>query len=70
MSGWNIVCHYRFLRIKDNPALAAATTGKVLHNPTEEGKWAPGSASIWWLHHSLQEQTDNIRNLAAYQGIK
>ncbi|HSM68837.1 MAG TPA: deoxyribodipyrimidine photo-lyase [Xanthomonadales bacterium] len=47
------------LRIQDNPALAAAVrTGRpvialYIHAPDEEGEWAPGPASNWWLHHAL-----------------
>ncbi len=47
------------LRLADNPALAAAVEmGSAvipvyLHAPGEEGDWAPGGASRWWLHHSL-----------------
>jgi deoxyribodipyrimidine photo-lyase len=47
------------LRLADNPALAAAHAagGPVIpvyvHAPAEEGGWAPGGASRWWLHHSL-----------------
>ena len=47
------------LRLRDNPALAAAlaTARPVVPvfvwSPEEEGEWAPGGASRWWLHHSL-----------------
>ncbi len=47
------------LRIRDNPALyhAAATGLPVIPvfvwAPEEEGRWAPGAASKWWLHQSL-----------------
>jgi len=47
------------LRLEDNPALnfAAETYDEVfavyIHSPSEEGEWAPGGASKWWLHHSL-----------------
>ena len=49
----------RDLRIRDNPALqAAASAGRVVPvfvwSPEEEGEWAPGAASRWWLHHSLK----------------
>ncbi|GIK88576.1 MAG: deoxyribodipyrimidine photo-lyase [Betaproteobacteria bacterium] len=47
------------LRLTDNPALAAAVApGRrvvavfVLDRETP-GRWAPGGASLWWLHHSL-----------------
>ena len=47
------------LRIYDLPGLtAAAATGRPLIlcyilDDTSPGKWAPGGASRWWLHHSL-----------------
>jgi deoxyribodipyrimidine photo-lyase len=46
------------LRLADNPALSeAAEQGPVvpvfIWAPEEEGGWAPGAASRWWLHHSL-----------------
>jgi deoxyribodipyrimidine photo-lyase len=54
-----IVWFRRDLRLADNPALAAAVNSGArivavyLHAPGEEGTWAPGAASRWWLHHSL-----------------
>jgi deoxyribodipyrimidine photo-lyase len=49
----------RELRLRDNPALAAAiASGRpviaafVLDEETP-GSWAPGGAARWWLHHSL-----------------
>lgn len=50
----------RDLRLTDNPALsAAAQDGRpvipvYIHAPDEAGAWAPGEASNWWLHHSLE----------------
>ncbi len=47
------------LRLADNPALAAAVSRGLpvvpvfLWCPEEDGAWAPGGASRWWLHHSL-----------------
>jgi deoxyribodipyrimidine photo-lyase len=47
------------LRLTDNPALAAAVERGApiipvyIWAPEEEGSWAPGAASKWWLHHSL-----------------
>ena len=56
------------LRIADNPALQAAlrTGGPVipvfLYAPEEEGAWAPGGASRWWLHGCLKSlQADFAR---------
>ncbi|MEX0731395.1 MAG: deoxyribodipyrimidine photo-lyase [Aquisalimonadaceae bacterium] len=53
-----IVWFRRDLRLADNPALVHATrSGPVipvyLFAPGEDGVWAPGGASRWWLHHSL-----------------
>jgi deoxyribodipyrimidine photo-lyase len=48
------------LRVADHPALltAVARGGAVVPvyvwSPEEEGGWAPGAASRWWLHESLQ----------------
>ena len=47
------------LRLQDNPALeAAARAGRVIpvyiHDERAAGEWAPGGASRWWLHHSLE----------------
>jgi deoxyribodipyrimidine photo-lyase len=47
------------LRLSDNPALAAAlahgsaVVPVYIWSPEEEGAWAPGAASRWWLHRSL-----------------
>lgn len=55
-----IVWFRRDLRLADNPALVAAAEAheKVIplyiHAPEEEGEWAPGAASRWWLHYSLE----------------
>ena len=48
------------LRLADNRALTAAVATKVpvlpvfIHDPKAAGDWTPGSASRWWLHHSLE----------------
>lgn len=45
------------LRLADNPALHAASDGPVLPvyvlDDAAAGRWAPGGAHRWWLHHSL-----------------
>ncbi|RAP57720.1 deoxyribodipyrimidine photo-lyase [Oleiagrimonas sp. MCCC 1A03011] len=57
--GIAIVWFRRDLRLQDHPALAAAAARHervlpvYIHAPDEEGEWAPGAASRWWLHHSL-----------------
>jgi deoxyribodipyrimidine photo-lyase len=54
------------LRLADNPALTAALADGdavipvYLFAPTEEGAWAPGAASRWWLHHSLARLTEDL----------
>ena len=58
--GTAIVWFRRDLRLADHPALDAAARRHehvlpvYIHAPGEEGAWAPGGASRWWLHHSLQ----------------
>ena len=32
-----------------------------MHAPEEDGEWAPGGASRWWLHHSLSELDASLR---------
>jgi deoxyribodipyrimidine photo-lyase len=54
-----LVWFRRDLRLRDNPALryavahAKAVIPVYVFAPDEEGEWAPGAASRWWLHHSL-----------------
>ncbi|HSV35683.1 MAG TPA: deoxyribodipyrimidine photo-lyase [Ramlibacter sp.] len=51
----------RDLRLADNPALQQALREAerivpvYIWAPDEEGDWAPGGASRWWLHHSLAD---------------
>lgn len=55
-----LVWFRRDLRLADNPALAEAVRlgGPVIPVFIDDGPdglaWPPGSASRWWLHHSLQ----------------
>lgn len=59
----------RDLRLQDQPALAAALAagGPVvpvyIWAPEEEGKWAPGGAACWWLHHALKDLDGQLRKL-------
>ena len=58
-------------RLADNPALCAAVATRApvlpiyLHAPGEEGPWQPGSASRWWLHHSLMQLRQSLAALGA-----
>lgn len=62
-----IVWFRRDLRLADNAALDRACTvhgGVVplyIHAPQEEGDWAPGAASRWWLHRSLKALDEDLR---------
>jgi deoxyribodipyrimidine photo-lyase len=55
------------LRLADNPALAAALQhgGQQLPvyilDSVHPGKWQPGGASRWWLHHSLMQLDAALR---------
>ncbi len=55
------------LRLQDNPALHAALVrgGAVIPvyilDDAGEGRWAPGGASRWWLHHSLAALDASLR---------
>lgn len=58
------------LRVEDNPALEwASARGPVvpayIWAPEEEGRWAPGGASRWWLHHSLASLHKQIARLGS-----
>ena len=62
-----IVWFRRDLRLADNPALvAAAAAGPVVPVfvwcPQEEQPWAPGAASRWWLHRSLEALERDLRS--------
>lgn len=62
-----IVWFRRDLRLQDNPALSAACQAHdrilpvYIHAPHEEGEWAAGAASRWWLHHSLSRLDAQMR---------
>jgi deoxyribodipyrimidine photo-lyase len=57
----------RDLRLADNSALCAALEAAesllpvYIWSPGDEGEWAPGGASRWWLHHSLAALDDALR---------
>lgn len=62
-----LVWFRRDLRLSDNPALHAAAQRHdhllpvYLFAPDEEAPWAPGAASLWWLHHSLAALAESLR---------
>jgi deoxyribodipyrimidine photo-lyase len=55
------------LRLADNPALRAAQAAGApivpvfVFAPEEDGAFAPGGASRWWLHHSLSRLEEELR---------
>lgn len=57
----------RDLRLIDNPGLCAALDAAesvlpvYLWSPGDEGEWAPGAASRWWLHQSLTALDEALR---------
>jgi deoxyribodipyrimidine photo-lyase len=61
-----LVWFRRDLRLADNAALTHAlkTAQRIvpvyIHAPEEDGDWAPGAASRWWLHHSLAALTESL----------
>jgi len=66
-----IVWFRRDLRLADNPALhlaldrAERVIPVYLHCPAEEGAWAAGAASRWWLHHSLAALGRSLQSLGS-----
>ncbi len=63
------------LRIADNPALSAAAQDDAvipvfIHAPGEEAPWAPGAASTWWLHHSLERIALDLRGLGSRRRLR
>jgi len=56
------------LRLTDHSALFAALERGApiipvfIWAPQEEGDWAAGAATCWWLHHSLQSLAQSIIN--------
>ncbi|MFO1436552.1 MAG: deoxyribodipyrimidine photo-lyase [Gammaproteobacteria bacterium] len=66
-----IVWFRRDLRLADNPALTnGCARGPAVYPvfiwaPDEEGAWAPGAASRYWLHQSLQCLDGALRALGS-----
>jgi len=61
-----LVWFRRDLRLADNAALLHALSSATrivpvyIHAPEEDGDWAPGAASRWWLHHSLAALSESL----------
>ncbi len=59
------------LRLADHAALTAAlATGRpvipvYIFDPESEAAWAPGGASRWWLHRSLEDLAAQLATLGA-----
>ncbi len=59
------------LRLSDHPALAGAVASGFpiipifLWSPDEEGPWAPGAASRWYLHGSLAALEEDLRRMGS-----
>ena len=68
-----LVVFRRDLRVDDNPALSAACAAHAqvlpvfIHAPGDDGEWAAGAASRWWLHHSLAAL--DVRLRASHAGL-
>ncbi len=62
-----IVWLHRDLRLEDNPALSAAVerghpvVPVVVWSPEDEAPWAPGRASRWWRHRSLDQLATSLQ---------
>ncbi|MFM1768056.1 MAG: hypothetical protein RJA22_585 [Verrucomicrobiota bacterium] len=71
MSSPTLVWFRSDFRLADHPALTAAVQrgGPVIpvyvHAPDEEAPWAPGGASRWWLHQSLQALDTSLQGLGS-----
>ncbi len=61
----------RDLRLADNPALKAALARAAPILPlyildvAGDGRWPPGGAARWWLHHSLAALDSSLRELGS-----
>lgn len=62
-----IVWFRQDLRLSDHPALSwaieqgAPIIPVYIYAPQEEGSWASGGASRWWLHHALEDLDAQLR---------
>ena len=67
----SLVWFQQDLRLGDNPALRGAiergapVTCAFIWSSDEEGNWAPGAASRWWLHHSITALEEELQQAGA-----
>jgi deoxyribodipyrimidine photo-lyase len=67
----SIVWFRNDLRLADNAALTAAMERRApvipifIFAPEEEGRWAPGGASRWWLHQSLASLDSDLARVGS-----
>jgi deoxyribodipyrimidine photo-lyase len=72
----SLVWFRKDLRVKDNEALFSAVSSSdhsiclYIHIPHEEKPWKIGSASKWWLHHSLVELKKSLEKLGTTLHIR
>jgi len=72
----SIVWFRQDLRLEDHPALQAAVQrGRpiipvFIWSPEEEGAWAPGAASRWWLRRSLTCLDADLRQRGSWLSIR
>ncbi|MGI3776823.1 MAG: cryptochrome/photolyase family protein [Janthinobacterium lividum] len=70
-TGTTLLWFRQDLRLADNPALTAALAdgGPVLAayvlDESAGGRWAPASASRWWLHHTLESLAVDLASRGA-----
>lgn len=66
-----VIWFRRDLRLSDNPALLAGLAGVdnvipvYIHQSPINQSWPIGSASRWWLHHSLKALDDSLFSLGS-----
>jgi deoxyribodipyrimidine photo-lyase len=66
----SIVWFRQDLRLDDNPALQAALRHRAalpvyVWAPEAEDQWAYGTASRWWLDHSLDKLAESLERLGS-----
>jgi len=64
------------LRLHDNPAFYEAVKSGdriiplFVWSPEEEGRWEPGAASKWWLHHALFSLKEDLEKHGLYLVVR